>query len=155
VLRIKYFILLTVISFVFFSCEDEEDFRDEITGIYEFTTIHSTIRICYDPSEDCIDGSLIIVDTIYCTSEVKIFGSNQLEIKFGEGIIGNFEDGELITYTLYPRYENKKLVFDDYPIGSRTGFTGEIINDRILINISYGFFLGGYERYLVIGERLN
>lgn len=101
---IKKLHLVMFIAFTFYCCKTESsDYRHIFSGEFHFTTIRSVIEMCYDCSENCVDGwTVYMSDTTRVTSEIELFGDNRLRIKFGEGQLGIFNDN-IISQTFYPK----------------------------------------------------
>ena len=99
-----------------------------------------------------------LIDTSYLTSSVVKVNSDRIKIQFGEGIIGvNLEANDTLTMTVEPILkENGELEFPwaEYPIGGHNHIDGKFVTaDTIKLNIKYGYLIGGYDKYQVVGVR--
>lgn len=155
-MKTKLFLLLILVAFI--ACEKEEDYRKPYTGLFNYTTIKRTVVMCYDNSPECIDGwKTLSSDTIYYSSSVKEYDIDKLKIKFGDGIIGIADKDSTITQTIYPIISSEGvLTLSDYPIGGHNKFDGKFFGyDTIKINLQFGYQIGGYDGYEIIGIRDN
>ncbi|MBR6930393.1 MAG: hypothetical protein IKH61_09255 [Bacteroidales bacterium] len=112
------------------------------------------------PLLDCIDGwKEMDVDTTYLTSDVVMANFDRLRIQFGNGNIGiNVDNGNApISMIVNPIIkENGALEFPypEYPSGGFNSFTGNYIGtDTIVISIKYGYLMGSYNKYQIVGVR--
>ncbi len=129
----------------------QNDYRNQYTGIFSFTTIEKVIAMCYDSSSTCTDGWQVwAIDTNYFTSEISKYDSNNLKIQFGDG---NFVSIGEISQVIYPEINlNAELTYQ----GDRTrNFKANLINKDSL-QMSFEFSLsgmGGYFTYEISGSR--
>ena len=85
--------------------------------------------------------------------------SDRIRIQFGDGNIGtNVDNGNVpISMIVNPIIkENGELEFPypEYPNGGFNSFTGHYIGtDTIVINIKYGYLMGSYNKYQIVGVR--
>jgi hypothetical protein len=134
----------------------EEDYRVNYTGYFNFITIEQGISMCYDSSSACIDGwEIVNTDTSYITTEVVLADTNRLKIKFGEGIIGENDNDSLIAQTINPiLMADGELSLPEYPIGGHNKFSGNYFGfDTIRMDFQFGFGIGSYKKFEVIGVR--
>ena len=150
------FILLS--SFMV-SCK-EADWREPYTGTFDFMCRASTMTMSYDSLPDFIGGwKEMYIDTSYLTSDVVMANSDRIRIQFGDGNIGtNVDNGNApISMIVNPIIkENGELEFPypEYPSGGFNSFTGNYIGtDTIVISIKYGYLMGSYNKYHIIGVR--
>lgn len=135
----------------------DEDYRKPYTGFYKFTTVRKGISMCYEPSSTCVDGwEVVNSDTSLITSEIEKFDTNRLKIQFGEGIIGKDDKDSVWEQTVYPiLLSNGELSLPEYPIGAgyfKGYFNG---NDTLILDIQFGYGIGSYTKYEVMGIREN
>ena len=150
-------------------CKKESDYRDSYTGKFHFTTLHSTITMCYHDttvSDGCVNGwKVLCTDTVHYWSNVVKEGIERIKIQFGDGIIGvfttvNFGDGTIkhdtIKQTIYPiLLANGEFVLPEYPPGGHNRFEGSYLGkDTINIIIQVGGLIGGYDKYEIVGVRM-
>lgn len=141
------------------SCEKtpiEEDYRDNYTGIFYFTTIGQGISMCYDSSTTCINGwEIVNSDTTFINSEVELVDSNRLKILFGDGIIGKDDKGNIIDQTINPiLFADGELSLPEYPIGGHNMFLGNYFGfDTICMTLQFGYGIGSYLKFEVTGIR--
>lgn len=101
-------IIIVLFVFLFMDCTKEddsknEDYRNAYTGSFNFTTVKNTIVMCYDSSATCIDGwHEYQIDTSYLSSIVEKKDSNKLIIKFGNGIIYQYNNDSVYGQTIDP-----------------------------------------------------
>ena len=99
------------------------------------------------------------VDTTYLTSDVVMANFDRLRIQFGNGNIGiNVDNGNApISMIVNPIIkENGELEgpYAEYPSGGLNSFTGNYIGtDTIVISIKYGYLMGSYNKYQIVGVR--
>jgi hypothetical protein len=99
------------------------------------------------------------VDTTYLTSDVVMANFDRLRIQFGNGNIGiNVDNGNApISMIFNPIIkENGALEFPypEYPSGGFNSFMGNYIGtDTIVISIKYGYLMGSYNKYQIVGVR--
>lgn len=148
-------------TFLLFSCkkeniQEEDDYRKPYTGLFSFSTIKSTMVMCYDTLPPCINGwEEINFDTINFSSNVTLIDSNRIRILFGDDIIGIDDGGDTLSQELLPiLLLNDSLSLPEYPIGGHNNFIGFYSNyDTIKIYLQFGFGNGGYDKYEVLGIR--
>jgi hypothetical protein len=151
--------ILILIPFLFFGCDkkddsDKDDFRKQYTGLFNFTTTKSNVCMCYDLSLDCINGwRNTILSTKTTTSNIALYDTNKLAIKFGNDTLGK-ADNVFITQTMYPVVSfDGVLSQTNYPLGGRNLFQGYFVGlDTIIIKIELGLN-GMYDKYEVKGIR--
>lgn len=151
--------LLIIIPFLFFGCDKKNDsnngdFRKQYTGLFNFTTTKSNVCMCYDLSSDCINGwRETILSTKTITSNIALYDTNRLSIKFGNDTMGK-ADNVFITQTMYPVVSlDGVLSQTNYPLGGRNFFQGHFVGlDTIIIKIELGLN-GMYDKYEVKGIR--
>ncbi len=155
-------IIILLITFILFSCKKEniqdikDDYRKPYTGLFSFSTVKSTMVMCYDTLPPCIDGWIEInIDTINFLSNVTLIDSNKLKIQFGDSIIGIDDNGDTLPQTLLPiLLLNDSLSLLEYPIGGHNKFIGFYSNyDTISIYLQFGYGVGGYDKYNISGIR--
>jgi hypothetical protein len=151
--------ILILIVILFFGCEkkndsDKDDFRKPYTGVFNFTTTKCNVCMCYDLSSDCINGwRKTILSTKTITSNIALYDTNRLAIKFGNDTLGK-ADNIFITQTMYPVVSlDGILSHTNYPLGGRDLFQGYFVGlDTIIIKIELGLN-GMYYKYEVRGIR--
>ena len=154
----KWYYLLFVIVFLKRKKKDnnqaDEDYRKPYTGVFNFTTIKSTVCMCYDTIPPCINGwKEYDFDTTYYSSNVSIIDSNRLVIQIGDGIIGVDDRGNDVSKTFYSILLNDSLSLPEYPLGAGY-FKGHYIGyDTIILDIQFGYGIGGYHKYEILGIR--
>lgn len=156
-------ILFSIIILFAISCEKEstpkeEDYRTPYTGLFKYTTVKSTMVMCYDTAFPCNDGwKEINIDTNLIISEVEENDTNRVKIQFGDSIIGLDDRGDTVYQTIYPILSiNGNLSLPEYPIGGHNNFTGFYKSyDTIEINLQFGYGMGGYDKYEIFGIRKN
>ena len=157
----KRSIFLSVVFLFAISCEKEnpqteKDYRTPYTGVFKFTSANSTMVMCYDTVFPCIDGwKEINMDTNNIVSDVEKYDTNRIKIQFGDSIIGVDDRGDTVYQTIYPILSiNGDLSLPEYPIGGHNYFTGFFKgHDTVEINIQFGYGIGGYDKYKIIGIR--
>ncbi len=157
----KRSILLVVLSLYTFGCEKgnvphEEDFRTPYAGLFKLTTVKSTMVMCYDTLFPCIDGwKPINIDTNHVINEVEKYDTNRMKIEFGNSIIGVDDKGDTISKTIYPIISsNGDLSLPEFPYGGHNSFSGFYKgHDTIEINLQFGYGIGGYDTYKIVGIR--
>ncbi len=151
-----------LLTLPFLGCEkkdnNEEDYRNSYIGIFNFMTIKRTIVMCYDSSSECIDGLRVLsCDTTQYSSSISKNGTERIKIQFGVGIIGVDDNDSTITQTIFPIISKiGDLTLPEYPRGGHNKFEGSYIGyDTIKINLQFGYQIGGYDEYEIIGIRNN
>ncbi len=153
--------MLSVIILFAICCDKEnntkdEDYRTPYTGLFDFTTVKSTIVMCYDTAFPCIDGwKEINIDTNHIISEVEEYDTNRVKIQFGDSIIGLDDRRDTVYQTIFPILSiNGNLTLPEYPVGGHNKFTGFYKSyDTIEINLQFGYGIGGYNKYKIVGIR--
>lgn len=139
-----------------YCCEREvDDHRNPFLGEFNFTTISNTKSQCYASSENCVNGWMSYnFDTVCIKTCIELNGGNELKIQFGNGVLGQYNDS-VYTQIIYPELlPDGNLYLPDYPQGGHNSFDGRFVGyDTLLINFQFGFLIGGYEEYRVIGIR--
>jgi hypothetical protein len=159
--KMKRSVFYSIIVLLAISCEKdtaptEEDYRTPYTGLFTFTTVKSTMVMCYDTVFPCVDGwKEIDIDTNIIISAVEKNETDRIKIKFGDSIIGIDDKGNTIRQTIYPKLlSNGALVLPEYPVGGHNRFTGLYKGyDTIEINLQFGYGMGGYDKYKILGIR--
>lgn len=150
------YILSLALLMVLLSCckKTEEDWRMPYTGVFDFMCAHSEIVLTGEGWEERL------IDTSSLRSMVETYGNNRMKIKFGEGVIGvNFDHNILDTVKMIvtPILAGNGVLnfpWEEYPSGGLNKFEGNYSGmDTIYIYIQYGYGLGGYEKYKVLGIR--
>lgn len=156
----KKIIFIFLLTLPFLGCKkkdnNKEDYRNSYIGTFNFMTIKRTIVMCYDSSSDCIDGwKEINKDTNNIISDIEKHNTNRIKIQFGDSIIGVNDKGDTIYQTIYPILSiNGVLSLPEYPIGGHNNFTGFFKeHDTVEISIQFGYGIGGYDKYEIIGLR--
>lgn len=158
----RRYILLLVSIFVIPGCEPEtinEDYRTPYTGVFKFRSVSSSILMCYDSTSACVDGwKEINIDTIVVIDKVEPYESNRINIPFTDSMVGVVLGGSIqepIDQNIYPILSTDgQLTLPGYPIGGFNYFTGEYKgHDTIEINIQFGYGMGGYDKYEIVGIR--
>ncbi len=156
-MKVLYYI---VIVLFFLGCKKEpikEDYREPYTGLFNFTTIEKGISMCYDSSATCIDGwETVIIATSFISSSVESIDTNRIGIKFGNGIIGTDDKDSVMEQTIYPiLLPDGELSLPEYPIGAGY-FKGYYIGfDTLILDIRFGYGIGAYKKFEVLGVREN
>jgi hypothetical protein len=155
----KKLILLfgALIFFVLFNyCEQEVvDYRNSYTGEFKFTTLTNTKSMCYDSSETCVNGWMSYnFETTQITSHIEMFSENRLKIHFGDGALGHYNDSTYFQI-FYPELSpDGSLYFPDYPRGGHNNIEGKFNGyDTLIMKFNFGFLIGGYDEYSVMGTR--
>jgi len=156
---VKRVIFLFIAALCIYGCDKEkEDYRTPYTGVFKFTTVSSTVVMSYDKISSCTVGwEEVNVDTTYITTEVEKVDINRLKIQFGNALIGISDVGDTITQTICPILSsNGDLTLPEYPVGGHNRFIGSFKGyDTIVIEIQYGCWVGGYDKYKIIGVKTN
>lgn len=154
------FVFLLILPFL--GCEkkdnNEADYRNPYIGIFNFTTIKRTIVMCNDSSPECIDGWRILnCDTTQYISSISKNDTERIKIQFGDDIIGVDDNDSIINQTIFPIISKiGDLTLPEYPKGGHNKFEGSYIGyDTIKINLQFGYQIGGYDEYEIIGIRDN
>ncbi|MBN1927651.1 MAG: hypothetical protein JW798_17585 [Prolixibacteraceae bacterium] len=151
----RYLILILLFCI---GCPDEPieyDYREPYLGEFNFTTTRKAIGMCYNNSDTCIDGwTYRIMYIKNLTSCIEPLDSNRLTIKFGDDIIGIDDHRDTVSQTITPiLLPEGVLSLPEYPPGAGY-FTGNYVGyDTILLDIQFGYGIGGYTRYEVTGIR--
>lgn len=132
----------------------KSDWRDPYTGSFDFMCVKSTMVSTANGWEERW------IDTSYLTTSVVKVNPDRIKIQFGLGTIGvNLESDDTLTMTVEPILkESGKLEFPsaEYPQGGHNHIDGEYITtDTIKLNIHYGYLIGGYDKYAIIGKRVH
>ena len=130
----------------------KSDWRDPYTGAFDFMCRKSTMV------SDANGWVERWVDTTYLTSNVVKENSDRIKIQFGTGTIGvNLETNDSLTMTVKPILkEDGDMEFPpaEYPQGGHNHIDGKFLTaDTIKININYGYQVGGYDKYEIVGVR--
>jgi hypothetical protein len=164
----KNILLIVSIIFLFVSCDKKDtpkevnnDCRESYTGVFSFSTIKSTVVMCYDTLPPCYNRwKEINVDTSYYSSNVEILDTNRLIINFGDsiiGIVGSGHTADTIKMELHPILLNDSLYIPEYSsLGGHNKFIGFYSGyDTIKLYIHFGMGMGGYDKYSILGVRTN
>ncbi|MBN1927652.1 MAG: hypothetical protein JW798_17590, partial [Prolixibacteraceae bacterium] len=133
----------------------EYDYREPYLGEFNFRTIQSTYRMCYDSLAPCVNGwGVFACDTSYFTSIVEISDTNKLKIQIGEGFFSE-NSNDSISKTFYPiLLQNGELSFPYFPTIASKELSGYYIEyDSVIISIKLRYGMGGYNIYDVLGIR--
>lgn len=134
----------------------KSDWRDPYTGSFDFTCVKSTLVSTENGWEERW------IDTSYLTSKVVLDkdNSDRIKIQFGEGTIGvnlDSNNKDSLYMTVNPILKkNGELEFPsaEYPQGGHNHIEGKYVTtDTIKMDINYGYQVGGYDKYHVIGIR--
>jgi len=160
------FLILIYPAIIHTGCEKDNppevpDYRDPYTGKFSLTTIEKVISMCYDPSPTCIDGwEVLFCDTIYKTSEITRHDSCKIEIPFGEGNLGYYNDTPILR-TIYPEINvNGELdgQHDLFNVETRTrNFQGNFKgHDTLYVYFEFSSGgMGSYMKFEITGIREN
>lgn len=147
--------LFAMLLMAFLAGCKESDWRDPYTGTFNFTCRKSTMVT------DDVKWNEISIDTTYFTSDVVLESSDRIKIQFGTGTIGvDLDSGNDSLYmTVKPIIKkNGELEFPsaEYPQGCHNHIEGKYLTtDTIRLDISYGYLIGGYDKYQIVGVRVR
>jgi hypothetical protein len=157
-------ILFIFIFLIFLGCNKDSDesnlpnkidYREAYLGEFTFTTIRTVVSMCYNSSDTCINGwAKYTYKPTILKSLVEPVGTNKLNIKYGDGILGYYNNKPIIQ-TFTPEISSTgELSYPEYPSLSYNIFEGYYKGkDTIIINIQYGGGIGIYSKYEITGIR--
>lgn len=147
-------LLLSILLLFFYSCKKDDvanDYRTKYYGEFNYTTLHNWIFM-----EDTGGWHNEPFDTTYYSSNITPIDSNRIIIKFKPDDIQEDVYGENILTIHYPILNiDGHLEYPEFPGGGHQGIRDYnfIGYDSLYLCFFYGGMIGGYEQYIVIGQR--